>query len=126
MLSFWGCKPTPASNDNVKIENKLSKNIVCILGYNYPDLTLNFTSTKFLLANTNRFEISPGQTKDIDTLGLCQKNAWDKNIKKSMLMVFIFDSGKLASVNKPEDALIERYYYTYVQLQKINGVIVVE
>jgi hypothetical protein len=128
LLSFFisGCKNHSSPNDKIEIENKLDKNIVCILGYNYPDLKLNFTSTQTLLANCSRFEIEAGKINDIDTLGLCNKNVWDANIKHTMLMLFVFDKDKLTKTNKLEDALIERYYFTYIQLMKINGVITIK
>ena len=96
---------------------------MCILGYNYPDLNFDFTSKQAIMANISRFEIDADQTKPVDTLGLCRKNSWDKYVKKNMLMVFIFDKDKLASAGKLEDALIERYYFSYVQLMNVSGVI---
>lgn len=123
LLAVSGCKNNSSVNDAVRIENKLHKNIVCILGYNYPDLTLNFIAGK---ANDNRFEIDSGKTIAIDTLGLCNKTTWDKYIKHNMLMLFVFDKNKLAPTGKPEDALLERYYFSYSQLMKLNGVITIE
>jgi hypothetical protein len=125
-LFIYGCSNSPQSDDKVKIENKLHKNIVCILGYDYPNLKLDFTNKQFLLANCNRFEIDTGKINAIDTLGLCKKDVWNTYIKHNMLMLFVFDKDKLTPSDKLEDALIERYYFTYIQLMKINGNITVE
>jgi len=123
-LFIAGCKNNSSNGSNAKIENKLNKNIICVLGYNYPDLNLTFTNKQTIL--NNRFDIPAGQTKEIDTLSLCNKAMWDKTIKHSMLMLFVFDKDKLAGTDKLEDALIARYYFTYVQLMKTNGVITVD
>ena len=66
------------------------------------------------------------QTKAIDTLGLCKKNVWDNYVKKSLLIVFIFDKDKFATSDKLEDALIETQYYTYAQLMATNGIISID
>ncbi len=125
-LLLNGCTTNQSLDNHVKITNKLQKNIVCIVGYNYPDLSFKFTSKQAVMASGDKFEIAAGQEKVIDTLGLCNKETWDKYIKKSMLMVFVFDKDKLATSDKLEDALLERYYFSYVQLTKINGIITVE
>lgn len=118
------CNDGSSAGGNVKIENKFNKNIICILGYNYPDLTFSFTSKQAVL--NNKFEIPASQVKEIDTLALCKKDNWDKTIKHSMLMLFVFDKDKLTSADKLEDALIGRYYFSYAQLMKTNGVITVD
>jgi hypothetical protein len=124
-LFIVGCKNNKPSLDKIKVENKLDKNIVCILGYNYPDLKLNFTNPKTLLADTNLFQIDSNQIKELDTLGLCKKDTWNKYVKQSLLMLFVFDKKKLAHAKTPEDALIERYYFSYIQLINDKGIIVV-
>jgi len=121
---IFGCNNSSTSLDKVKIENKLNKSIVCVLGYNYPDLNLGFINKQSVLTNI-KFEINAGQTKELDTLGLCQKATWDKYIKHNMLMLFVFDKDKLQTVDKVEDALTERYYFSYIQLMKTNGIITV-
>ncbi|MGP8217505.1 MAG: hypothetical protein ACLQQ4_18195 [Bacteroidia bacterium] len=125
-IGIAGCKSNSQGGDKVKIDNKLDKSIVCILGYNYPDLGFKFTSKEAILANSKLFEIAAGQTKEIDTLGLCDKETFDKNIKQNLLMLFVFDKDKLATATKLDDALTERYYFTYVQLMKTNGVITID
>jgi hypothetical protein len=125
-LFLSGCKTNPPPLTKIRIENKLHKNIVCILGYNYPDLSFKFTSKQALVDNNSWFEIDSGQTKAIDTLGLCKKNVWDNYVKKSLLIVFIFDKDKFATSDKLEDALIETQYYTYAQLMATNGIISID
>jgi hypothetical protein len=121
-----GCKNNSSLKGKVIIANKLHKNIVCFLGYNYPDLKLNFTNKQKILANLKRFEIDTDQSNEVDTIGLCQKGLWNKYIKQNLLMLFVFDRDKLKNANKLEDALIERRYYSFSQLMKVNGVITVE
>jgi hypothetical protein len=126
-LLIAGCKSNSAADDNVKISNKTNKNIVCLLGYNYPDLSFSFTNKQAVLAKLDKFEVDGGQSKAIDTLGLCNKEIWDKHIKDgSMLMLFVFDKNKLASADKLEDALLERYYFSFIQLMKTNGLITIK
>ena|ERR1700739_2629105 len=126
-LLLIGCKSNSATDDNVRISNKTNKNIVCLLGYNYPDLSFNFTNKQAVLAKMDKFEIDGGQSKAIDTLGLCNKEIWDKHIKDgSMLMLFVFDKDKFASSDKLEDALLERYYFSFIQLMKTNGLITIK
>lgn len=126
-LLLIGCKRNSATDDNVRISNKTSKNIVCLLGYNYPDLSFSFTNKQVVLAKMDKFEVDGGQSKAIDTLGLCNKEIWDKHIKDgSMLMLFVFDKDKLASADKLEDALLERYYFSFIQLMKTNGLITIK
>ena len=96
---------------------------MCILGYNYPDLSFKFTSKQALVNNNSWFEIDSGQTKAIDTLGLCKKNVWDNYVKKSLLIVFVFDKDKFATCNKLEEALIETQYFSYAQLMASEGII---
>ena len=122
-LYFARCTQSSTDVGKVKVENKLTKNTVCILGYNYPDLSFKFTSKQAIMAKVSQFEIDANQDKTIDTIGLCKKEVWDDKIKHSMLMLFVFDKDKLATVDKLEDALLERYYFSYQQLQKTNGVI---
>jgi hypothetical protein len=138
-LLIVGCKSNSPGGDNIKIENKFNKNIICVLGYNYPNLSLDFINKKALQAKTELHdsyvmssEIEVGTTKVIDTLGLCNKEIWNKTIKHSMLMLFVFDKEKLFGTNtvpavgKIEDALIGRYYFTYDQVMKTKGVITVD
>lgn len=126
-LLLAGCKSSSTTDDNIRISNKTDKNIVCLLGYNYPDLSFNFTSKQAILAKMDKFEVDGGQSKAIDTLGLCNKEIWDKHIKDgSMLMLFVFDKDKLASSDKLEDALLERYYFSFIQLMKTNGLITIK
>ncbi len=124
-LLIAGCKSNAAA-DKVKIKNTTDKNLVCVLGYNYPDLTFSFTSKQALLAKMDLLGVGAGQTKEIDTLGMCKQEVWDNNIKHSMLMLMVFDKDKLSSSDKLEDALVERYYFTYVQLMKTKGVITIK
>jgi hypothetical protein len=119
------CNQPGVESGKVKVVNKLNRNIVCLLGYNYPDLSFGFTSKQSVMAKANQFEIGVNQNKEVDTLGLCKKKVWDSNIKHSMLMLFVFDKNKLSSSDKLEDALIEREYFTYEQLMKTNGIITV-
>jgi len=104
----------------------MGKNVVCLLGYNYPDLSFGFTSKEAIMAKMKMFEISANQTKEIDTLGLCDREVWDDKIKHSMLMLFVLDKDKLAGAAKLEDALIERYYFSYIQITKAHGLINIE
>jgi len=41
-------------------------------------------------------------------------------------MLFTFDAEKLKTADKLEDALLERYYFSYVQLTKTNGLITID
>lgn len=120
-----GCESNSANN-KVKVENTTNKNLICVLGYNYPDLTFSFTNKQALLSKSNLLTVDAGQTKEIDTLGFCKKEVFDSNIKHSMLMLMVFDKDKLATSDKLEDALVERYYFTYIQLKNLNGVIPVK
>jgi len=122
-LLLSGCKTNPPILTKIRIENNLHNNIVCILGYNYPDLSFKFTSKQALVNNNSWFEIDSGQTKAIDTLGLCKKNVWDNYVKKSLLIVFVFDKDKFATCNKLEEALIETQYFSYAQLMASEGII---
>jgi len=115
-----------STNNKVRIENKLNKNIVCVLGYNYPDLNLAFINKQVIVGDMGRFQVPEGQTRIIDTVGLCDKEVWDKTIKHNMLMLFTFDADKLKTADKLEDALLERYYFSYVQLTKTNGLITID
>jgi hypothetical protein len=119
------CKSNSGDN-KVRIENKLNKNIVCVLGYNYPDLNLAFINKQVIVGDMGRFQVLKGQTRIIDTIGLCDKEVWDKTIKHNMLMLFTFDAEKLKAGDKLEDALLERYYFSYVQLTKTNGLITID
>ena len=123
---MFGCNTTSTDNAKVRIENKLNKNIVCVLGYNCPDLNLAFINKQVIVGDIGRFNIPKGQTRIIDTIGLCDKEVWDKTIKHNMLMLFTFDTEKLKNGDKLEDALIERYYFSYIQLIKTNGLITIE
>jgi len=124
--AFIACKSGSPDENKIRIENKTNKNIICVLGYNYPDLTLGFTSKLVLQAKGNLLNVDASQTKEIDTLGLCKKSVWDNTIKHSMLMLFVFDTDKLAKSDKPDDALIRRYYFSYAQLMKTNGIITID
>ena len=124
--AFVACKSGASDNDKVKIENKTSKPIVCVLGYNYPELTLGFISKEALQNKSGLLSVDAIQTKEIDTLGLCKKETWDNTIKHSMLMLFVFDKDKLTKTDKLEDALMRRYYFSYAQLMKTNGVIIID
>ena len=121
-----GCKSNSPKADGVRIANKTTKNIVCVLGYNYPDLSFSFTSKQAILAKSELLAIDAGETKAIDTLGLCNQAVWNNTIQKSMLMLFVFDKDKLASTDKLEDALLERYYFSYIQLMKTKGYITIK
>lgn len=125
VFSFFigGCKNN--SPGKIRVENRLHKKIICILDYNYPDTSLTFTNKQALLADSNRLQIDTNQIKEVDTIGLCKKNVWDNCVKQSLLMLIVFDEKKLVHAKKPEDALIERYYFSYGQLMKDKGVIVV-
>ena len=125
LLFIDGCKHDAPVDTKIKIENKLDKKVICILGYNYPDLKLEFTSKQALLADTLLFQIDTNQIKELDTLGLCKKDTWNKYVKQSLLMLFVFDKKKLVHAKTLEDALLERYYFSYTQLLKDKGVIVV-
>jgi len=125
LLVAVGCKRHPAAEGNIRVENKLNKKIICILGYNYPNLKLDFTTPHELLADSNLFQVDTNQIKELDTLGLCKKDTWNKYVKQSLLMLFVFDKKKLAHAKTPEDALMERYYFSYTQLLSDKGVIVV-
>lgn len=118
-----GCKKNVP--DRIKVENRLGKKVICILGYNYPDLDVNFTSKNALLADTGLLQVDTNEIKEIDTLGLCKKDVWNKYVKQSLLMLFVFDEKKLAHTKELEDALVERYYFSYTQLVKDKGVIIV-
>ena len=125
-LFISGCKKHLADEDKLRVENKLNKKIVCVLGYNYPDIKLNFTNKKALLEDTDLLQIDTGQTKVIDTTaGLCKKDVWNSCVKQSLLMLFVFDANKLMYAKTLEDALIERYYFSYTQLLKDKGIVVV-
>ena len=131
---FLACKSGSSDENKIRIENKTNKNVVCVLGYNYPDLSLNFIDKKAVFSKTELHdsyvlsnEVEQGGTpKVIDTLGLCKKSVWDNTIKHSMLMLFVFDIDKLAKSDKPDDALIRRYYFSYAQLMKTNGIITID
>jgi hypothetical protein len=120
-----GCKNKTPMDNRIKIQNKLDKKIICVLGYNYPDLKLSFTSKQALLGDTDLFQFDSGQIKELDTLGLCKKDVWDRYVTKSLLMLIVFDKKKLVHAKKLEDALLERYYFSYIQAVKDSGVIVV-
>lgn len=120
-----GCKNHSSDTMRMKVENKLGKKVICILGYDYPNLKLDFTSKEALLADTNLFLIDTNQIKQLDTLGLCKKDTWNRYVKQSLLMLFVFDEKKLLHAKTLEDALVERYYFSYTQLIKEKGVIVV-
>ena len=77
------CIKTTYEKDKIKVNNKLPEKIICIFGYNYPDLKLNFTSKEALLKDSNLFRVNEEETKTIDTLGLCKKEIWKKYIKQS-------------------------------------------
>jgi hypothetical protein len=117
------CNPDQGPNSRFRIENKLNTSIVCMPGYNYPNLNMNFTGKQALLEKLGQYELKSGENKLTDTLGLCNKEVWDKTIKHSMLMIFVLDKEKLIKATRLEDALLERYYFTYEQLLKCNGVI---
>jgi hypothetical protein len=122
LLFIIGCK---RHDDKIKVKNKLGKTVICVLGYGYPDLKLNFTNKQALLADTNLLQIDSDQTKELDTIGLCRKDVWDKYVKQSLLMLIVFDKKKLIHSKKLDDAVLERYYFSYTQLIKDKGVIVV-
>jgi hypothetical protein len=122
-LFIWGCKNNVP--DRIKVENRLSKNIICVFGYNYPDLNMNYTSKQALLADSTFLQIDTNQIKELDTLGLCKKDVWNKHVRQSLLMLVIFDKKKLIHVKNMEDAVLERYYLSYSQLIKDKGLIVV-
>jgi hypothetical protein len=124
-LFIGGCKNNAHVDTKIKVRNKLDKKVICILGYNYPDLKLDFTSKEALLSDTILFQIDTNQIKELDTLGLCKKDTWNKYVKQSLLMLFVFDKKKLVHAKTLEDALLERYYFSYTQLLKDKGVIVV-
>jgi hypothetical protein len=120
------CKSGSSGENKIKIENKTNKAIVCVLGYNYPDLTLEFTNKQDLQTKESLLNVDGAQTKEIDTLGLCKKEVWDNTIKHSMLMLFVFDKNKLEKTDKLDDALVRRYYFSYAQLIKTNGIITID
>jgi hypothetical protein len=124
-IFITGCKKHFADEDKIRVENKLNKKIICVLGYNYPDLKLDFTSKQALLDDSCQLQADTGETIIIDTAGLCKKETWNKHVKKSLLMLFVFDKKKLLRSNNLEDALIERYYFSYIQIVKIKGLITV-
>lgn len=127
-LLIIGCNVsnTEHKSDKVKINNKMGKNVICVLGYNYPNLGFDFTSKEALLNKSALLTVGVGETKEIDTLGFCNKEVWDKYIKHSMIQVMVFDKDKLPNAAKLDDALLRRYYFTYVQLMKTNGVITID
>lgn len=120
-----GCISDKTQNSHFKIENKLNASIVCLPGYNYPDLSMNFTNKQSILQKLGQFEVEGMKTKEVDTLGLCTKEVWDKVIKHSMLMLFVLDKDKFMNGTNLEDALLERYYFSYEQLLKSNGMITI-
>ncbi|HTB06205.1 MAG TPA: hypothetical protein VK806_04565 [Bacteroidia bacterium] len=122
-IFLFSCTQSSMDDGKVRVVNKLGKNTVCILGYNYPDLSFGFVSKQDIISKMNQFEVDTNQNKEIDTLGLCKKEVWDSKIKHSMLMLFVFDKDKLAGADKLEDALLERYYFSYQQLQHAKGII---
>ena len=122
-LICCGCKNK--SPDRIRVENRLGKKVICVLGYNYPDLKLNFINKKDLLADTDFFLVDTNEVKEVDTLGLCKKDVWNNYVKQSLLMLIVFDKDKLIHAKKLEDALVERYYFSYTQIVKDKGVIVV-
>ena len=122
-LLLFSCTQSSTDDGKVRVVNKLGKNTVCILGYNYPDLSFGFVSKQTIMTKINQFGVDTNQNKEIDTLGLCKKEIWDSKIKHSMLMLFVFDKNKLANADKLEDALLERYYFSYQQLQHAKGII---
>src|ERR1700722_5882791 len=111
-----------SDKNRIEISNKLNKNIMCKIGFDYPNLKIPSGTKELLLANPMS-EVDTGQTKIVNTLALCEKNVWDEHVKNNMLMLFVFDKDKLVSSGKPEDALIERRYYSYAQIMQVNGVI---
>ena len=122
-LFIGACKNN--APDKIKVENKLGKKIICVLGYNYPDTDLTFTSKEYLLADTGFSQLDSNQIKELDTIGLCKKDTWNKYVKQSLLMLIVFDKKKLLHAKKLEDAVIERYYFSYAKLIKDKGLIVV-
>jgi hypothetical protein len=120
-----GCDPEKTQNSHFSIENNLNANIICLPGYNYPDLNMNFTNRQAIILKLGQFEVEAMKTKVVDTLGLCEKEVWDKVIKHIMLMLFVLDKDKFIKGSKLEDALLERYYFSYDQLLKCNGVIAI-
>lgn len=123
ILVFIGCKNNRDMAPGIKIRNKLGKRIICIFGYNYPDLGLKFISRGALLADSNLFQFDSGEVKELDTLGLVKKDVWDKHVKSGLLELFVFDKKKLVNAKLPEDALLERYYFSYTQVLKRKGII---
>jgi len=124
-LFTGGCKNGAPLPDKIKVDNKLGKKIVCVFGYDYPDTSLNFTSKQALLADTNLLQIDSNQIKELDTVGLCKKDTWDTHVKQSLLMLVVFDKKKLIHAKNIEDAVLQRYYFSYMQLINDKGVIVV-
>jgi hypothetical protein len=103
----------------------LGKSIICVFGYNYPDMNLDFTSKAALLADSTLLQIDSNQIKELDTMGLGKREVWDKYVKQSLLMLVVFDKAKLLKAKKLDDALLERYYFSYKQVINNKGVIVV-
>ena len=111
--------------DKIRVENKLGKKIICVFAYNYPDTDLSFTNKGYLLADTGFCQLDSSQIKELDTLGLCKKDNWDKYVKQSLLMLIVFDKKKLLHVKDINDAVLERYYFSYAKLIEDKGLIVV-
>jgi hypothetical protein len=120
-----GCTSDKTNDQRFSIGNKLNSSIICLPGYNYPDRNINYLSKQFILLKLGQFEVEAMKTKVIDTLGLCNKEVWDNTIKHSMLTLFVLDKDKFMNGTNLEDALLERYYFSYDQLLKCNGMITI-
>ena len=90
---LYACTAEPNTDWKVKIENKTRDNLVCVLGYNYPDLSLSFIDKKAILAKGEQFEIEVCRSKVIEHIGLMQKRECGISTIKdgNMLMLIVFD-----------------------------------
>ncbi len=127
LFSFFviGCKNNSGDN-KVKIENKTNGRIICLFSYDYPNLNIGLLNQITLVsADAPKFTISPNEIKEVDTLGLCNKEVWDENIKHGMLIVFVIAPNKIPQKDQPDNST-RRYYFTHEQLMKNNGIITIE
>jgi len=95
---------------------------MCQLLFTYPDLAIPKDTKDVLFANPIS-EVDTGNTNSIKELELRNKDVWNRCVKNNMLMLLVYDKEKLASSAEPEDALIERYYFSYIQLEQLNWVV---
>jgi len=125
-LFMVGCTQKREIKGNIKIENKTDSTINCFIGCDFPDTNLGLTEQIGIFIPASRIKslIKPHQVKEIDSIGLCDKEIWDQAVKNNVLVVLVI--GLKHSNDNSMNGLISRYYFNYEQVVSHNGILPIQ